>query len=51
MIKPASVGLAAGLSTTTSVAARCLTPLVCDAPELLTFGRDTGAFMVIKESH
>jgi hypothetical protein len=51
MIRPAPVGLAAVLAAPTSVAARCLTPLVYVASSLLTFGRDTAVFMVIKESH
>jgi hypothetical protein len=50
MIEPASVDLAAMLSAPASVVARCLIPLVYDTPALLTFGRDTAAFMVIKES-
>jgi hypothetical protein len=51
MIRPTSDGLVAVLSAPTSVPARCLTPLVYDAPALLKFGRDTAAFMVVKESH
>jgi hypothetical protein len=49
MIRPAPVGLAAVLAA--PVAARCLTPLVYVASPLLTFGRATAVFMVIKESH